>query len=300
MSLLDHCHREQLVQVFGILGNIISFFVYLAPLPTFRQIVGKKSTLGYQSVPYIVALFSSMLWMYYALIKKNSILLISINSIGCFIESLYIIVFLFYATREAKRNAIKLIVSLNICCFGSVLFFTLLRSDGALRIRVVAWICVIVAVGVFVAPLSIVWKVLQTRSVEFMPFALSCSLTLSAVMWFFYGLFKGDKFVAFPNVLGFLLGLVQIVLYWTYKNTPKIVSDEEKLPENIINVVVLGGPEVHPVNPSINEIENKSNKIEDEEKAQQVKSVGPLLEEPARTIVDLGPSPPVLVVCATG
>ena len=62
----------------------------------------RRSTEGFQSVPYIVALFSAMLWIYYALLKTDAEFLITVNSFGCIVESIYIIVYLIYAPRNAR------------------------------------------------------------------------------------------------------------------------------------------------------------------------------------------------------
>lgn len=39
-------------------------------------------------------------------------------------------------------------------------------------------------------------EVIKTKSVEYMPILLSVALTVSAVMWFFYGLLLGDFNIA--------------------------------------------------------------------------------------------------------
>ena len=70
--------------------------------PTFYRIYKNKSTESFQSVPYVVALFSAMLWIYYALLKSDECLLITINSAGCVIETLYIALYLTYAPKKAK------------------------------------------------------------------------------------------------------------------------------------------------------------------------------------------------------
>ncbi|THU43953.1 hypothetical protein C4D60_Mb02t02290 [Musa balbisiana] len=152
--------EQPLPFIFGISGNIISFMVFLSPLPTFYRIYRKKSTEGFQSVPYVVALSSCMLLIYYALVKTNAILLITINSFGCFIETAYITIYLIYATKKARVFCIQIFVLLNVVAFAAIVLLTRLA-------------------------------------------------------------FTGPDRVTLPNVLGFVFGVVQMVVYMLYKNNKK-------------------------------------------------------------------------------
>ncbi|GAA0139697.1 hypothetical protein Leryth_004900 [Lithospermum erythrorhizon] len=212
--------------VCGILGNIVSFLVYLAPLPTFYRIVKKKSTEGFQSIPYSVALFSAMLYLYYAFLKGNALMLITINCVGSAIETTYLIIFMIYATKTAKILTAKLLILFNFGALGVIIGFTYMLANGKQRLSIVGWICAVFSVCVFAAPLSIMRRVIKTKSVEFMPFNLSIFLTLCAVMWFFYGLLIKDYFIATPNVLGFTFGIGQMILYAIYRNGKKQILPE--------------------------------------------------------------------------
>ncbi|GLU20779.1 hypothetical protein SLE2022_369610 [Rubroshorea leprosula] len=211
----------------GILGNILSFMVYLAPLPTFVRVYKKKSTEGFQSIPYVVALFSSVLWIYYATLKPNAYLLLSINSVGCLVETIYIVIFLIYAPKKARILTLKLLLLFNFGGFLSILLLTHFLAGGSLRIHIVGWFCVGLSASVFAAPFSIMRLVIRTKSVEFMPFTLSFFLTLSAVMWLIYGLLLKDFYIAVPNILGVAFGIVQMILYVIYKKFKKD-EDEDK------------------------------------------------------------------------
>ncbi|XP_060206403.1 bidirectional sugar transporter N3-like [Lycium barbarum] len=217
--------------VFGVLGNIVSFIVFLSPIPTFCKIYKKKSTEGYQSIPYVVALFSSMLWIYYAFLKTNTTLLITINSFGVFIEIIYVGVYLFYAPKNARVQTIKMLLISVVGGFGVIVLGTQFLFKGAARGQAIGWICLVFSLCVFVAPLGIVRQVIKTKSVEYMPLLLSVFLTLSAVMWFFYGLLVKDINIAIPNVLGFILGILQMVLYVIYNKKEKAILKEQKLSE---------------------------------------------------------------------
>ncbi|KAJ9703170.1 hypothetical protein PVL29_004802 [Vitis rotundifolia] len=78
-----------------------------------------------------------------------------------------------------------------------------------MRIIVVGWISAGVNLATFAAPLSIVICKSTCPSMSF--------LTICATMWFFYGIFVRDFFIAIPNVVGFVLGVAQILLYIIYK-----------------------------------------------------------------------------------
>ncbi|KAL8258440.1 hypothetical protein R6Q59_030481 [Mikania micrantha] len=179
--------------------------------------------MGFQSLPYVVALFSSLLWLYYSLIKGgDTFLLITINAFGSLIESLYLIIFVMYATPYGKISSAAMAMCLVIF-LGS--YFLL---QGTTRAVVVGWICVGMSICVFASPLTIV----------------------------------------VPNVLGFVLGVIQIALYQYYKQKSKVISIPEiKLPDHIINIRISNS-EVYPVDSSRSSSSISSEMVEVEEKKQ--------------------------------
>ncbi|XP_057454883.1 bidirectional sugar transporter SWEET15-like [Lotus japonicus] len=101
-----------------------------------------------------------------------------------------------------------------------------------------------------------------------MPFYLSFFLTLSAVMWFVYDVFLKDICIVIPNVLGFALGLLQMLLYAIYNDgaKEKVVITEEHALEQMENVVVMspsGTCEVYMI-PIINDVDDKGKEGEEE------------------------------------
>ncbi|XVF04507.1 hypothetical protein REPUB_Repub05bG0088600 [Reevesia pubescens] len=220
-------HHLSWAFIFGILGNVVSFLVSLAPLPTFYQIYKKKTSKGFQSIPYVVALFSAMLWIYYALLKKNAMLLITINTVCSVIQIFYIVAYFCYAPKKEKVVTVKLFLLFDVLGFGVIVLSTFFLKNPMIRLHVLGHICMALALSVFFAPLCIVRKVIKTKSVEYMPFTLSVFLTLGAVMWFFYGFILKDMNIAVPNVLGFIFGVLQMIIYAIYRNHPNNINNND-------------------------------------------------------------------------
>ncbi|XP_052189836.1 bidirectional sugar transporter NEC1-like [Diospyros lotus] len=212
---------HQLAFISGLLGNVVSFLVFLAPVPTFYKIYKKKTSEGYQSIPYSVALFSAVLLLYYAIVKTNAFFIVSINGIGTVIETIYLVIYFVYAPKKEKLFTMRLVLLFNVGCMSFVVLFTLLFVKGPNKVTVVGSICAAVNLAVFASPLCVMGQVIRTKSVEFLPVTLSFFLTLCATSWFFYGFFVKDFYIAIPNVVGFLLGIAQIILYFIYKDAKK-------------------------------------------------------------------------------
>ncbi|CAM8925619.1 unnamed protein product [Rhodiola kirilowii] len=216
--------------VFGILGNITSFLVMLASLPTFYNICKKKSTGEFQGVPYILNVFSATLWIYYASHPVHVPLFVT-NSVRIVIAIVYILIFIKYATKAARMSIVNhLLLNLGVLLLLALSAQFIVKKE-ATRVMFLGWVCVAYSIAVFAAPFGVIRQVIRTKSVEFMPLGLSLFLTINAVMWSVYGLLHKDLYIAIPNVLGVLLGIAQLVLYMAYHNSEGVVIDE-MLPEH--------------------------------------------------------------------
>ncbi|GAU26787.1 hypothetical protein TSUD_317850 [Trifolium subterraneum] len=262
-------HHSHLSFAFGVLGNISSFVCFLAPLPTFRRVCKKKSTEGFQSIPYVAALFSAMLWLFYAYMKTGETLLITINAFGCVIETIYLAIYVTYCPKKVRMSTLRMIVLMNFVGFGAIVVLThVIFEKEDQRLKLLGWICVVFATSVFAAPLSIIRVVIRTRSVEFLPFPLSLLLLISAVMWLLYGLSLKDIYVTLPNVVGLTFGIVQITLYAMYRNSKPV--NDEKLPEHKGDIINNNELETTTTNNDEKKIDIEIVEKKEEEKHEQV------------------------------
>ncbi|KAJ0795039.1 putative SWEET sugar transporter [Helianthus annuus] len=153
-------------------SNIIALRKHRA---TFYEVYKKKTTEGIKSLHYMVGLFTSVLWLYYALIKGDAMYLTSIRSVGIVMQTFYLCVFAFYAPKRAMMKSLKQIMMFIVIGFGLIVILSQLSTKGTQRDVIVGWT-----------------QVIKTKSVKYMPILLVLSVTLSGFVWFFYGLLLGD------------------------------------------------------------------------------------------------------------
>lgn len=214
-----------IITLFGILGNITTGLVYLSPAKTFWRIARNRSTEEFESIPYICKLLNAYQWVYYGIIKPNSVLVATINGFGAVVELVFIVIFLMFASTQKMRVRTAILFGVLDLVFPAVSFLLMqLMLHGQLRIDISGIFCVVFSMITYGSPLSAMKTVVATKSVEYMPFLLSFFLFINGGVWTVYAFLTEDYFIGIPNGTGFLLGTAQLILYVTYMK-PK--SSEE-------------------------------------------------------------------------
>lgn len=214
----------------GILGNAASLLLYGAPIVTFRRVINRGSTENFSGFPYAIALLNSLLYTWYGspLISNGSenILVLTVNGVGIVLELLFVCIYLKFAPPKSKLAMVKTVVGV-MTVFASVAIVSLLAlHDHKHRQTLVGTSGMIVSVVMYASPLSIVKLVIQTKSVEFMPFHFSLFAFINSCLWMTYFLFDQNLILASPNILGVPLGMGQIVLYSMYRKQPGLEDNE--------------------------------------------------------------------------
>ncbi|URE47808.1 hypothetical protein MUK42_15335 [Musa troglodytarum] len=310
--------QQAVRNVIGLIGNVISFGLFLSPVPTFVQIIKKKAVEQFSPIPYLATLLNCMMWFLYGLpiVHPHSILVVTINGIGLVIESAYLTIFFIYATREGRLKVLKILAGELAFMTVVVVAVLLAAHTHEKRSLIVGILCIIFGTCMYASPLAVMvrphWKhckvrasviaalclmayprichgrltrsgpalrvpmdnhgaiaqslaqivttiaagfyficyigqerrhsdhaamchrrigkklVIQTKSVEYMPFTLSLASFLNGACWTTYSCLPFDINLFIPNGLGALFGFLQLILYACYfKSTPKKVAKAE-------------------------------------------------------------------------
>ncbi|XP_057443542.1 bidirectional sugar transporter SWEET4-like [Lotus japonicus] len=205
--------------IVGIIGNVISFGLFFSPAPTFYGIIKKKSVEEFKPDPYLATLMNCAFWVFYGLpfVHPHSLLVITVNSVGLGFEVVYLTIFYIYSTKKGRKK-ILLFLLIEAIFFAAIALITMLALHGTRkRSLVVGVLCDVFNVMMYVSPLTIMAKVIKTKSVKYMPFWLSLANFLNGVAWTTYALIHPfDIYVLAGNGIGVISGLVQLILYACY------------------------------------------------------------------------------------
>lgn len=214
--------------VLGWLGFSAVVFQIVAPLPAMWKIVKARSTMEYSEMVYLVGVVNWPIWTVYTALQ-GYFQPLCMNIVGIVFHSAFILIFLLFHDQR-KRKVLLCKLACGICIGASVLgaaFALLKNGDTQAALMVLGIAGDIGVISLCGAPLAVARNVIRTKSVEFMPFGLSLATFLSGTFYSSYALWVGDIYMAIPNNIGFILGVLQLILYCCYCRTTKPPRKED-------------------------------------------------------------------------
>ncbi|NWQ68962.1 SWET1 protein, partial [Neopipo cinnamomea] len=202
-----------------------------------RQMLATKSVENIQFLPFLTTDANNVGWLGYGCLKGDGTL-ITVNAIGAALQTLYILVYLYYSPAKvghrpggtggggAPRPDIPLScpqrpVLLQILLLLAVVvtgcgYFTLLVDTGT-RLGHLGLFCSIFTITMYLSPLADLAKVVRSKSTRCLSFPLTVTTFVASSSWTLYGLQLHDPYITVPNVPGIVTSLVRFWLFRWYR-----------------------------------------------------------------------------------
>ncbi|KAG5412261.1 hypothetical protein IGI04_008580 [Brassica rapa subsp. trilocularis] len=226
--------------IVGIIGNVIAFGLFSAPIPTMVKICKMKSVSEFKPDPYVATVLNCMMWTFYGLpfVQPDSLLVITINGAGLVMELVYVVIFFIFATSPVRKR-ITIAMVIEVIFMAVVVFCTLyFLHTTKQRSMLVGILCIIFNIIMYASPLTVMALVIKTKSVKYMPFFLSLANFMNGAIWIVYACLKFDLYILIPNALGCLSGTIQFILYALYYKTTNWSDDDEDKEKSNLNAEI--------------------------------------------------------------
>jgi len=206
------------------LGIFTSTALYFSPASAVWAAVRANNVGDLNPLPLGIMSVSSISWLVYGLSVRDPFVALS-NILGCIASIAYVIGVLPLLGgggdgRQLRTMQGVVIAGAAVCIS---LWTSLVLSNAS--IARASSILGFFASGLFIvlsgSPLSTIGKVVKTKNASSILAPFMLAQVLNTSLWSMYGLVIKDKFVWGPNIVSFILGLVQLVLKLLFPANPR-------------------------------------------------------------------------------
>lgn len=200
---------------------LASIVVYMSPIPTIQMIGTNRSVGTLPLLPYSSMVASTYLWLVYGILTNQPSIWTS-NVGGLLLGLYYFVSFQKYSPKASSTlpGSIQqhLLGVASIVTVATLLPLVLPKTiyDPT---KLVGQLGVVLCLALFASPLTALKTVIATKSARSIPLPFCIASVINCLLWTILGLFEmHDMNVWFPNGLGLLFGIIQILLKLYYYN----------------------------------------------------------------------------------
>ncbi|XP_030398264.1 sugar transporter SWEET1 isoform X2 [Gopherus flavomarginatus] len=172
-----------------------------------------QSVENIQFLPFLTTDINNLSWLSYGCLKQDWTL-ITVNTIGAALQSLYILVY-FYFSPEKRRVLLQSTALLGVLILGYC-YFNLLIPDVAVRLARLGLFCSVFTISMYLSPLADLAKIVRTRSTRCLSFPLTVATFLASASWTLYGFQLSDLYIMVPNIPGIVTSILRFWLFWQF------------------------------------------------------------------------------------
>ncbi|XP_035528684.1 sugar transporter SWEET1 [Morone saxatilis] len=103
-------------------------------------------------------------------------------------------------------------------------------------LQLLSWACIVFTVGMFSTGLTDLKKMWESKSadnIQFLPFLTTC---LNNLGWLYYGILKRDQTIVLVNIIGALLQILYIFVYFHYTKQKRLVTSQTLAAGTVLTV----------------------------------------------------------------
>ncbi|XP_050840287.1 sugar transporter SWEET1 isoform X5 [Serinus canaria] len=161
------------------------------PRSDLRQMLATKSVENIQFLPFLTTDANNLSWLGYGCLKGDGTV-ITVNAIGAALQTLYILVYLYYS--PAKRPVLLQVLLLLAVVVTGCGYFTILVDTGT-RLTHLGLFCSIFTISMYLSPLADLAKVVRCKSTRCLSFPLTVTTLVASSSWTLYGLQLHDPYI---------------------------------------------------------------------------------------------------------
>ena len=208
---------ETIKLIFGIIGTILATFFYISPaVPCYKLYKGELNHRNYPGILLACSLFNCILWFVYG-IELNELMVYVANSSGAIITELWLLCYIYYYAEQNLLYGIVFNVEILLSLIGILLVFhyPIHNPDTTGKVAM------IFNTLMYAAPGEKMFTVYKTNNYKILPISTSICGVLCSTSWLIYGIYLGDISMIFPNALGVVFAVLQIIVFIIAYNRAK-------------------------------------------------------------------------------
>ncbi|KAL3664323.1 hypothetical protein V7S43_010648 [Phytophthora oleae] len=230
--------HELAINIFKGLTLATTLALRVSLLPDFRRMHKNHSTGEMSVMPCLLLFTNCYAVMFYALAIDNILPLFAVSILG--IVTGVFFNYFFYRWAVNKRFVVySFLGSFTVCLLVTIYsVLALTGNTGQSEASVgttLGFITIGTTTGLYVSPMATIARVVRTKKASSMPFTMGVVNVFNSFCWGAYGALIGNLFILGPNIAGFILGCIQLILTCIYRPKPR----ERNGYEGNLSVVVL-------------------------------------------------------------